>query len=313
MKNKQLECSIVVPVYNSQDSLKLLHQKISEAFGDRKWELILVNDSSKDRSWKVMNEISEMDDRVTIVNLMNNFGQHNATMCGFKFAKGKYVVTMDDDLQNPPSEVIKLLDAIIHGNSKVVYGQYKSKRHGWFRDLCSKWVNRSLAKITGTGYNVTSFRIIDKSVINEIIKFDNYNVNIDVLIKNIVSNRGVGHCKVIHRKRTVGKSNYSFKKLFGYAVNMIFNYTVWPLRIATIFGFLISFFSILLGVLHFIYYLFYGADVKGWTSLMLLITFLSGLILFMLGIFGEYIGNIYLVVSKSPQYIIKNVRVNKYD
>ena len=112
MKNKQLECSIVVPVYNSQDSLKLLHQKISEAFGDRKWELILVNDSSKDRSWKVMNEISEMDDRVTIVNLMNNFGQHNATMCGFKFAKGKYVVTMDDDLQHSPESIINLINEI---------------------------------------------------------------------------------------------------------------------------------------------------------------------------------------------------------
>jgi undecaprenyl-phosphate 4-deoxy-4-formamido-L-arabinose transferase len=306
-KNTSKEISIVVPVYNSEGSLKLLYEEIKKAIGNRTWELILVNDSSIDKSWDMIRSLSEKDNKVTGINLSNNFGQHNAIMCGLKFAKGKYVITMDDDLQHPPEEISKLVHELVNNKKRVVYGQYKQKQHGWFRDLCSKGVNKIISKVTGSGYNVTSFRAIKKSVVKDIVNFDNYNIMIDVIIKDIVSSRDVGHIKVKHNKRTIGASNYSFKKLFSYAINMVYNYTLWPLRIATFLGFLISFLSILLGVFYLIWYFMYGISVQGWTSLMLLISILSGLLLFMLGIFGEYLGKMYWIINHKPQYIIKNI------
>tara|TARA_Y100000310_G_scaffold274378_1_gene290360 strand:+ start:5809 stop:6753 length:945 start_codon:yes stop_codon:yes gene_type:complete len=307
MKAPKIDVSIVVPVYNSEGTLDLLHDRIKKVMGNRTWELILVNDSSVDKSWHVIGSLAKRDRRITGVNLSNNFGQHNAIMCGLKFAKGKYIITMDDDLQHPPEEILKLVNGIVNNKKRVVYGQYKRKHHGWFRDLVSKGVNKLISKVTGSGYNVTSFRAIEKSVVNELIGFDNYNIMIDVIIKDIVSNRDVGHINVRHDKRTIGMSNYSFKMLFSYMINMIYNYTVWPLRIIMLLGFFISFLSIFLGVFYLVWSLIYGNFALGWTSLMILISFLSGLLLFILGILGEYLGKMYMIINHKPQYIIRNI------
>ena len=315
-KNKSdklgISVSVVVPVYNSQGCTELLYKRLSAVLGKitKKWELILVNDCSRDNSWNILKNLAKKKN-VVAVNLMNNFGQHNAVMCGLKLAKGKYVITMDDDLQHPPEEIPKLLKAMVKGKFKVVYGQYKQKKHGLIRDFVSKTVNKMLSKVTGTGYHVTSFRAIEKNVVKEMVKFDNFNIMIDVLIKDIVSNKKVGHCRVQHHKRRIGKSNYSFTKLASYALNMIFNYTLWPLRLATIFGFVFAALSALLGVFYFVYFLAIGVDVRGWTSLSLLITFFSGVILFVLGIFGEYLGKIYLNINHKPQYIIEDIVIKK--
>jgi len=306
---KTLAYSVVVPVYNSEGSLKLLHHRLSRVFAtlNSNWELILVNDCSRDNSWEVMQDIANNDSRVIAVNLTNNFGQHNAIMCGFSFAKGKYVITMDDDLQHPPEEIVKLIKTITARSYGVVYGHYITKRHGTFRDLCSQSVNNIISRITGSGYKVTSFRIIEHLIVRKLLGFKQYNIMIDVLIKDIVHKTEVGHCWVAHHSRKIGKSNYSFKKLFSYAINMIFNYTLWPLHLASILGFLFAFLSILLGIYFFIYNLLYQVPVRGWTSLILIITFFSGIILFVLGIMGEYMGKIYLNINKKPQYFIKEV------
>ena len=308
-KKKQPLFSVVIPVYNSSYFLKELYSRLDKNFENLNatWNLILVNDCSKDNSWEVMKELAKTEKKVTIINLRNNFGQHNAIMAGLKFADGKYVMTMDDDLQHPPEEARKLIDTINKSDYEVVYGHYRSKRHGWFRDICSDLVNRILSRITGSGYKVTSFRIMDLDVAKEITKFTYHNVMIDVLIKEIVPGNKVGHCLVEHHPRKKGKSNYSFRKLFSFAINMIFNYTLWPLRIASILGFIFSLISILLGFGYFIYYLFFGINVGGWTSLFLAITFFSGILLFVLGVIGEYLGRIFLNVNQKPQYLIKEV------
>ena len=247
--HKNPQFSVVVPVYNSQDSLLLLHQRLEKTFASlhATWELILTNDCSKDKSWHIMQELASKDKRVIAINLLNNFGQHNAIMCGLHHAQGQYVVTMDDDLQHPPEEIIKLYHTIKTGDYRVVYGQYQQKNHGWFRDLCSKAVNKVLSKVTGSGYNVTSFRILHKDVVTQILQSTQYYVMVDVLIKDSVHSTYVGHCVVEHHHRTIGKSNYSFKKLFWYALNMIFNYTTWPLRLASILGLVFSLLSFISG------------------------------------------------------------------
>ena len=310
MANKNpIQFSVVVPVYNSEGSLKILYRRLSKVFAslNNRWELILVNDCSRDNSWNVMQELASDNQNVVAVNLTNNFGQHNAIMCGFSFARGKYVVTMDDDLQNPPEEIIKLAKTIIDGNYSVVYGLFTTCGYGLLRDYCSAFVHKIISNITSSGYTTSSFRIIEHSVVKKIIGFKQYNVMIDVLIKDIVGRRNIGHCRVENHPRTIGKSNYSFKKLFLHALNMIFNYTLWPLRFASMLGFLFSFLGIIMGVYSLLYYLFYGVSISGWTSIMIAITFFSGAILFVLGIIGEYIGRIFLNVNQKPQYFIKEI------
>ena len=312
MNNNAVSYSVVVPVYNSEGSLKLLYERLKAVFGslDGAWELVAVNDCSKDNSWNVLQELAREDSRVTAVNLYNNFGQHNAIMCGFAHAGGTYVITMDDDLQHPPEEILKLAETIAEGGFSVVYGQYITKKHGWFRSLCSSWVNAVIAKITGSGYKVTSFRIIKHEVIQKLTDFKRYNVMIDVLIKDMVNRRDVGHVSVEHHVREIGKSNYSYGKLFAYALNMIFNYTIWPLRLGTILGLSLAVLSVLLGIYFFVDYFIHRVPVAGFTSTMVAMTFLFGTILFVVGVIGEYIGRMFLNINQRPQYFVKEVYKN---
>jgi undecaprenyl-phosphate 4-deoxy-4-formamido-L-arabinose transferase len=168
-------------------------------------------------------------------------------------------------------------------------------------------VNRVLARITGHGYTVTSFRMMERQLVEKLVGFKQYNIMIDVAIKDIVGPKSVGHCMVEHHTRAKGRSGYSFGKLFKYAVNMIFNFTLWPLKFATIVGFIFSFFSAVLGVALLYYYFRYGISVSGWTSLILAVSFFSGLILFVLGIMGEYIGRVFLNINQKPQYFVREI------
>lgn len=301
--------SVVVPVYNSEGSLKMLHRRLVEVFRalGETWELLLVNDCSSDGSWGICREIATSDARVTAINLTNNFGQHNATMCGLAHAGGEYVITMDDDLQHPPEEIKKLAAAIAEGNYSVVYGQYRARKHGWLRNVCSRLVHALVSKITGSGYTTTSFRVMKGSVAHTLTGFKQFNVMLDVLIKNAVSSSDIGHVDVEHHSREVGASNYSFKKLFAYAVNMIFNYTLWPLRLATTLGLAFAFLGAAIGAYFTAEYVVYGSPVRGFTSIAVVITFFSGMILFILGIIGEYVGRMFLNVNQKPQYFVKEI------
>ena len=306
--SKEIDFSVVVPVYNSADSLKELYLRISQVFNklQSSWEIILVNDCSGDQSWKILQEISNSNDNVTVINLMNNFGQHNATLCGLKRAAGEYIITIDDDLQHPPEEIIKLIQLIRKGDFSVVYAQFKNKSYAGFRNFCSNLVNKFIGKIVGMNYLVTQFKIMRKNVVDHLVEFKQYNVMLDVLIRDIVDGSKIGHCLVKHKKRKHGKSNYSFKKLASYATNMIFNFTTWPLKIAIWIGFLFSFLSFVIGAFLIFYYLIFGVSVSGWTSLIISLMFFSGLILFVLGVIGDYLGKIFLNINNKPQYVIKD-------
>jgi len=308
-QNRNLDYSVVVPVYNGEGSLEELHKRLSTVFAKmgKSWELIMVNDCSKDSSWGVMEKLAAKRRNIVAIDLTNNFGQHNATMCGLSYARGRRMITMDDDLQNPPEEIPKLAKRIDEGGFNIVYGQFIRKRHGMFRDFASRSVNRVLARITGHGYTVTSFRMMERQLVEKLVGFKQYNIMIDVAIKDIVGPKSVGHCMVEHHTRAKGRSGYSFGKLFKYAVNMIFNFTLWPLKFATIVGFIFSFFSAVLGVALLYYYFRYGISVSGWTSLILAVSFFSGLILFVLGIMGEYIGRVFLNINQKPQYFVREI------
>src|SRR3989338_1976799 len=312
MSEDIIQYSVVVSIYNSENSLKLLQERLSAVFNslNSSWELILVNDCSRDRSWDVCMELASRSDRVTAINLANNFGQHAAAMCGFSYASGDYIITMDDDLQHPPEEIIKLIKAIKDGSFSVVYGQYDRRKYKWFKNICSIALNKLISEIISSGYIATTFRILKKSVIKKLINFGQCNVIVDVLIKDIVNKRDIGKVKVKHHEREIGHSSYSYTKLFIHAFNMIFNYTVWPLRLATMAGLALSLLSILLAIYYFIDYFIKQVPIAGFTTLIFIMTFLFGITLFVLGIVGEYVGRIFLNINQKPQFSVKEIYKN---
>ena len=301
------EFSIVVPVYKGAPTLEELHARLDGVFSKLgSWELIFVNDCSPDNSWEVVKKIAARDKRVTAIALTNNFGQHAATMCGLAHSSGRYVITMDQDLQEPPEELVKLVDKIKTGDYSVVYAQYPKRKYPWYRNFASRSVNGVLSRITGSGYTVTTCRIIERSLVEKLIGFKQHNIMLDVLIKDAVTSRNVGHVDISHQPSRIG-SSYSFKKLVRYALNMVFSYTLWPLRLAIILGLVFSTASFALGLYYVYYYFTHGVSVSGWTSLFLSITFMSGVVLFVLGLIGEYVGRIFLNVNQKPQYLVKEV------
>jgi polyisoprenyl-phosphate glycosyltransferase len=305
--SKEKDFSVVVPVYNSAGSLKELYTRLSNVFKtlNSTWELVLVNDCSKDNSMEVIKGLVNSNTNVIGINLMNNFGQHNATICGLKFSNGKLIITMDDDLQHPPEEIPKLIDLIKKRELSVVYAQFKKREYAGFRNLFSNLINKLIGKIINMDYSITQFKIMQKNVVEKLVDFKQYHVMIDVLIRDIVDKSQISFCLVEHHKRKFGESNYSLKKLVSYALNMIFNFTTLPLKIAIWVGFFFSFVSFIIGVFLVLYYLIQGVSVSGWTSLIISLMFFSGLILFVLGVIGEYLGKIFLNINHKPQYVIK--------
>ena len=301
--------SIVVPVFNSEQSLVELHQRITKVFDKirESFELILVDDCSRDNSWKVMQKLHDIDNRVKIIQLMRNFGQNNAIMCGFNYANGERVIVMDDDLQHPPEEIPHLISKFNEGYD-VVYGQYRKKEHSWFRNLASKIVYGMFTSAAGIKFRVTAFKMIGRKVVDEIIKFKNHKPSIDIYIADIVSPSRISGCVVQHMPRKYGRTNYSFWKLASYALNVVFSFTTYPLRFATIIGFGFSLVSFFLAIFYLVQYLSNNIKVSGFTTLILAITFFSGIILFVIGIVGRYIGNIFLSMNNKPQFAVRNIK-----
>jgi len=304
MQKIEIDYSIVIPVYQGERWLKILHQQLLSTFEDipGAFEIIMVDDRSPDRSWQVMNEIQKQDARVRLVQLSRNYGQHNATLCGFNYCRGEYVITMDDDLQHQPDEIPKLISEIRKG-FLLVYGQYEKKHHGWFRNIGSHVTNKILSKITNNKFDLTSFRVIKRDVINNIIGNGTPGVILDLLIFNTVSSADISYCPIRHNESE--SSSYGFLALLSIASDMIINYTIAPLKLIIFVGFVFSMLGFGLGIFYVIAFLSGSIDVDGFTTLVLLITFFAGAILFVLGIIGEYIGRIFLKVSGKPLYIVR--------
>lgn len=307
----KIKYSIVIPVYNSQASLEELCLRIKKTFQkiSSSFEIIMVDDCSQDKSWEVLLNLRTGDKKVKIIQLMKNFGQHNALMCGFNYSSGDYIITIDDDLQHPPEEIPKLINKINEGYD-VVYGQYLRKEHSFSRNLGTYLINYMLKKVTKRQFNLTSMRIIKKLVIEKIVKFHNYNVMADVCISNLVPNEKVGLCLIKHNRRKYGKTNYSFSHLLSFGIGLILNYSTLPLKIASLTGLFLSLLSFVIALILVInHYFFNKIYLIGWTSLILIIIFFSGMILFVLGIIGEYISRIFLSLNNKPQFEVREIKI----
>lgn len=298
--------SIVIPVYRSASTLPELIGRLTAVL-DRmgvEYELILVEDGSPDDSWSVLQRLHrQYDDRLTAVRLMRNFGQHNALMCGFRMARGDFVVTLDDDLQNPPEEIPALYREIVAGDMDVVYGEYGDKRHAGWRNAGS-WVANSFFRcVFRHGVTITSFRIIRRPVLQSLFSYDLNYTFIDGLLA--WNTQRIGKVAVAHHPRADGRSGYTLAKLISLSLNLFTNFSLLPLQAISCSG--VAFAS--LGFLGAVYYFTQGLlaniAVPGYASLMIAILILGGMQLLSLGVMGEYLGRLHLNMNRKPQYVVR--------
>jgi len=307
MNTEQKRISIVIPVYNSEDSISKLVELLVSSLRDKYiLEIVLVNDCSEDNSENICIDLyKKFKGIVKFYSLSKNVGEHNAVMAGLNQVTGDFAVIMDDDFQNPVSEVIKLVDYAVENNFDVVYTYYDKKQHSILRNLGSKFndkVANAMLKKPKDLY-LSSFKVINRFLIKEIIKYDLPFPYIDGLILRTTNN--IGKILVHHQKRNVGKSGYSLTKLISLWLNMFTNFSILPLRASTIIGFIFALLGLILGVYTFIEKISNPNLPVGFASLAVSIFIFAGVQLISLGIMGEYIGRIFLSQNKKPQFTIK--------
>ena len=297
--------SIVVPLYNAAATLPALHQEISALQVEGGHELIIVNDGSRDETEAVALKLTrESQMPMTFLSLSRNFGEHNAVLAGLRAVSGRYVVTMDDDLQNPPSEALKLLAVAEAENRDVVYAIYDRKEHAWWRNAGSQLTNLIADFVVEKPRKLylSSFRCMSRFVADEVAKSRTPYPYIDGLIFQVTQN--VGTARVRHVERTQGSSGYNFRKLMRLWISMLVNVSILPLRLMTFAGMITSalgFLAVIEVVLEHILH----KTPTGWSSLMAAMLLLSGTQLLLLGILGEYVGRIYLGISEKPQSVVR--------
>jgi len=298
-----VKLSVIIPVFNAERTIKELVDRLFIDLAGIDFEVILVNDGSKDKSETICAALAENIKQVKFISLRRNFGEHNAVLCGLNFACGEFSVIMDDDFQNPPAEVPRLLKEIEKGFD-VVYAKYNVKRHNLFRNLASR-INNSVANLLmdkpGDLY-LSSFKIIRGEVVAEIIKYTGPFPYIDGMIIRVTDN--IGTVSVNHAERLSGKSNYTLQKLFSLYLNMFINFSIKPLRIFTISGTIIFMAGIFMTA-YFIGSKLLFWEIPGWTSTISVILMFSGFQIIFLGLLGEYMGKQYMDQNKTPQWVIK--------
>jgi glycosyltransferase involved in cell wall biosynthesis len=298
--------SVVVPVYNSRDSLATLCSRLEPVLQSAaaRYELILVNDGSSDGSWDVVRRLTESHPWIRGFDLMRNYGQHNALLCGLREARHDVIVTLDDDLQHPPEEIPLLLAKLAEGYD-VVYGTPLSHPHSLGRNIASRLTKYALQSTMGasTAGQVSAFRVLRKSLCSAFDQYRNTFVSIDVLLT--WGTERFAAVPVRHDRRSSGVSHYTFAKLVRHALNMITGYSTLPLQLASMIGFSFTLFGI--GVLIYVLgrYFIQGGGIPGFPFLASIIAIFSGAQLFALGIIGEYLARVHTRMLDRPSYMVR--------
>jgi len=304
------ELSLVIPVYNGSRTIGPLVEQTAKIFGSTSFEIVLVNDGSADDSETVCAQLAEkFPQTVTFVHLSRNFGEHSAVLAGFTQARGRYVAVLDDDGQNPPEEVIRMLDELKRKNYDVVYGHYIEKKHSWFRNLGSRFNDRiaTLMLHKPKDLYLSSFKVMNRFLVNEIIKYRGPYPYTDGLIYRVT--RNIGQIPVEHRVSQSGRSRYTLRRLVRLWLNMFLNFSIQPLRISVYVGLFASCLSIVALVAILIDKLWITKNVTlGIPTVLGSIVFFAGIQLMILGLVGEYLGRLYLDHTGTPQYVVRYVR-----
>jgi undecaprenyl-phosphate 4-deoxy-4-formamido-L-arabinose transferase len=299
--------SVVVPVYNGAATVpKLIEQLDKHLRPQNDLELILVNDgSTRDNSDEVCETAAKHNDWIVYLELSKNFGEHNAVMAGLNHCTGDCVVIMDDDLQNPPQEVIRLADELDRGDYDVVFSYYKKKQHRFDRNLGSAFNNLIASYVLKKPRDLylSSFKAIRRSVVKQIVKYDGPSPYIDGLI--LRSTTRYGRLEVAHDSREVGRSGYSLTKLVSLWLSMFTNFSILPLRIASVIGLVLATLSGVAGIAVIIEKIINPALPAGWASVFVAILFMSSVQLLAIGLMGEYVGRVLLKLNQIPQFVVR--------
>lgn len=295
--------SIVVPVFNSADLVGTTIDRIVEVFEREhlSYELILVNDGSRDGSWDVISGRAAASPHIVALNLLRNYGQHNANLAGLREATGDYVITMDDDLQNPPDQALVLIDEAMTGRD-LVFGKFDRKQAMGYRRLGSKAIGMINRRVFGQPADlvVSNFRILRRDVVDRICASQTAYPYITGQALLYSSDRS--HVVVRHDARSVGKSHYSMVRIIRLVLTILFSYSLFPLRLAAVGGFLVSGLAFLLGGIYLVLGFLGYTEVQGWTTLVVLLAVFNGFTIALLSMLGEYVVRTLNTVSAHETY-----------
>ncbi|HUQ01878.1 MAG TPA: glycosyltransferase family 2 protein [Kofleriaceae bacterium] len=302
--------SVVIPCYRSAGSIGPLVERLRpvlEAQAPGAWEIILVDDASPDGTGKTVAALARAQPGVRAIELMRNYGQHPALLCGIRAARFDVVVTTDDDLQHPPEELPKLL-AALGEDVDVVYGSPAREPHGFFRGLASRITKRVLTGSMGaaTAGKVSAWRVFRTKLREAFEQFRGSYVSIDVLLT--WGTQRFSHVTVRHDERTIGTSNYTFRKLLTHAINMMTGFSTIPLQLASFVGFLLTGFGLAVMVFVLVRYAVEGGSAPGFPFLACIVSIFSGAQLLCLGIIGEYLGRAHFRLLDRPPYVVRDVQ-----
>ena len=298
--------SIVIPVYRAEGCLHELYRRLKESLKkiSNDFEIIMVEDCGGDRSWEIIMEIAQLDKQVKGIQLLRNYGQHNALLCGIRAAQNDIIVNIDDDLQHPPEEIFKLLNKLDESYD-VVYGTPHKEPRGFWRNIASRATKVALQSTMGvkTARNVSAFRAFRTQVRDAFANYQGPFVSIDVLLT--WGTKRFAAIPVRHDKRLTGKSNYTFRNLLIHAMNMMTGFSTLPLQLASLIGFILTFLGLIVLVYVIGRYLIQGGSVPGFPFLASIISIFSGAQLFALGIIGEYLIRMHFRSMEKPPYVIR--------
>jgi undecaprenyl-phosphate 4-deoxy-4-formamido-L-arabinose transferase len=306
--------SVVIPCYNSDQTIGTVVDEIVQVVdGKYDYEIVLVNDGSTVALWKEIGRLAEKySPHVKGIRFAKNFGQHAATMAGYRESKGDIVIQMDDDGQSDAHGIPKLIEKMDEGYD-VVFARYPDFKESWFRRAGSEFNRRMCISLLGMPRDIkpTSFCAIRRFVVDEMVRYEKPYPYIAGLMYRATTN--MCDVEIEHRERAEGKSNYTLKKLIKLWLNGFTAFSVKPLRVATVMGMVFAFIGFIYALFIIIRRLAGVPVMTGWSSLISIILILGGLNMVMLGMVGEYIGRIYICLNNSPQYVIRDKIGDKED
>lgn len=304
-ENNKIHYSVVIPVFNEEEVLNELYERLTKVMTAlREYEIVFIDDGSRDKSFEILKSLHEQDRRVKVVKFSRNFGHHIAITAGLDFAKGDAIILMDSDLQDPPEEILKLSEKFQQGYD-IVYAIRQSREDPLLKRICA-YLFYKLFKIFGKielPQNTGVFRIISRRVVEHLHSCGEKSRFITGLISwTGLSSIGI---EIKRDERYAGQSKYNFLKSAKLAANAIISFSTFPLHIVSIAGFIIATVSFIFGICMLARKLFFGMAASGYASIIVSIFFLGGVQLMMIGAIGEYIGKIYTEVQNRPLYVIK--------
>jgi len=303
-----LSLSFVIPLYRSAETIGAVVRDIEGLDIEGGHEIILVNDGSEDRTSEVCRAlVANARVPITLIEHARNYGEHNAVLTGWRHARGAHIVNLDDDGQNPPAEAARLWREAVRTGLDVIFGHYKEKQHSLFRNLGSRFTTRMTdwALDKPTGFYLSSFRCVTRFVADEVVRYAGPYPYIDGLILQVTQR--IGSIEVKHEARRAGQSTYTLRRLIRLWLSAWINFSVLPLRVATVLGMLLAIAGLAALIIVFVAWLQDVGPPNGFGWLMAALLVFSGTQLLLLGLIGEYIGRMFLTISQRPQAVVRDI------